>query len=85
VTDLFASAIAKRLTSVSGKLDTIMAGLASGEPSLVAWQELERETKAFLAIPNAPATQAIVLLAGQGIIAESWEKLVGRQLSSLRC
>jgi len=33
---LLASAIAGKPAAVSGKLDTIMAGLACGEPSIVA-------------------------------------------------
>lgn len=39
---LLASAELGERTAIPGELDTIMAGLACGEPSLLAWQELER-------------------------------------------
>ena len=69
---LFASARAGTLTAVGGNLDTIMAGLACGEPSLLAWQELERAAFAFTTIPDAAATDAMRLLAGAGLsIGES--------------
>ncbi len=54
---LFASALAGAATAVGGSLDTIMAGLACGEPSLLAWQELERAAFAFMTIPDAAATR----------------------------
>lgn len=66
---LFASAAAGRLTAVGGALDTIMAGLACGEPSLLAWQELERGAAAFLAIPDEAAVTAMRALAGEGVEA----------------
>jgi diaminopropionate ammonia-lyase len=66
---LLASARAGRLTAVEGDLDTIMAGLACGEPSLLAWQELERATTAFMAIPDAAAIDTMRYLAAQGIVA----------------
>jgi len=57
---------------VRGDLDTIMAGLACGEPSLLAWQELERAATAFLAIPDAAAVDAVCRLAKDGLaIGES--------------
>ena len=46
-----------------------MAGLACGEPSLLAWQELERAACAFMAIPDEAALETMRLLAGQGIVA----------------
>src|SRR3984885_15367841 len=58
---LLASARAGTLTTVHGNLDTIMAGLACGEPSLLAWQELERAVWAFLAIPDTAAVDTIRL------------------------
>jgi len=66
---LLASARAGRITSVTGRLDTIMAGLACGEPSLLAWQELERSATAFMAIPDAAAIDTMRFLAGLGIVA----------------
>ncbi len=55
-----------------GDLITIMAGLACGEPSLLAWQELERAATAFMAIPDEAAAESMRLLAGHGLsIGES--------------
>jgi diaminopropionate ammonia-lyase len=66
---LLASAQAGELTSVPGELDTIMAGLACGEPSLLAWQELERSAAAFIAIPDAAAIECMRLLSAGGIVS----------------
>jgi diaminopropionate ammonia-lyase len=66
---LMASAHAGRMTTVAGGLDTIMAGLACGEPSLLAWQELERSATAFMAIPDAAAIDTMRFLAALGIVA----------------
>ena len=66
---LLASAELGTLTIVPGNLDTIMAGLACGEPSLLAWQELERGAAAFMAIPDAAAIATMRLLAQQGIVS----------------
>jgi diaminopropionate ammonia-lyase len=66
---LLASARAGRVTAVPGDLDTIMAGLACGEPSLLAWQELERAAAAFMAIPDAAAVDTMQLLARLGVVA----------------
>jgi len=66
---LLASARAGRLVSVPGELDTVMAGLACGEPSLLAWQELERAAAAFMAIPDDAAVQAMRLLADHAVVS----------------
>ena len=66
---LLASHRAGTLTAVGGKLDTLMAGLACGEPSLLAWQELERGAGAFMAIPDSAAVDAMRALAGLGIVS----------------
>ena len=66
---LLASAEAGALTAVGGALDTVMAGLACGEPSLIAWQELERSAAAFMAIPDPAAIAAMRLLAAAGIVS----------------
>jgi diaminopropionate ammonia-lyase len=60
---LLASAEAGVATAVPGDLDTVMAGLACGEPSLLAWQELERSAFAFMAVPDAAVAPAMRLLA----------------------
>jgi diaminopropionate ammonia-lyase len=60
---LLASAEAGELTTVPGELDTLMAGLACGEPSLLAWQELERGAFAFMALSDDSAVDCMNLLA----------------------
>jgi diaminopropionate ammonia-lyase len=60
---LLASAEAGELTAIEGDLDTLMAGLACGEPSLLAWQELERSAFGFMALPDASAVDCMKLLA----------------------
>ena len=65
---LLASAEAGAITA-AGSLDTIMAGLACGEPSLIAWQELERAAAAFLSIPDDAAVTAMRVLAGCGVVS----------------
>jgi diaminopropionate ammonia-lyase len=65
---LLASAEAGEPTSVPGDLDTVMAGLACGEPSLVAWQELNHAAAAFMAVPDEAATASMRLLARYGIV-----------------
>jgi diaminopropionate ammonia-lyase len=66
---LLASAEAGEATAVGGDLDTLMAGLACGEPSLLAWQELGRGAFAFMALPDAAAVDSMRLLARHGIVA----------------
>lgn len=66
---LLASAEAGAPTAVGGALDTLMAGLACGEPSLIAWQELDRAAAAFIAIPDGQAVAAMRLLAGAGVVS----------------
>ncbi len=66
---LYASAEAGRLTVVPGPLDTIMAGLACGEPSLLAWQELERAATAYMVIPDSAAVAGMGTLATCGVVS----------------
>jgi diaminopropionate ammonia-lyase len=66
---LMASARAGELTAVAGDLDTIMAGLACGEPSLIAWQELERGATAFMTISDAAVIETMKLLASLDIVS----------------
>ena len=66
---LLASAEAGALRSVGGDLDTVMAGLACGEPSLLAWAILGPGADAFMAIPDAAAEEAMRDLADLGIVA----------------
>ncbi|MBS1210830.1 MAG: diaminopropionate ammonia-lyase [Proteobacteria bacterium] len=60
---LMQSARAGRVTAVTGDLDTLMAGLACGEVSLLAWDILERGTAAFCDISDAAAVAVMRLLA----------------------
>jgi diaminopropionate ammonia-lyase len=60
---LLASAEAGQPVTVPGELDTLMAGLACGEPSLLAWQELERGAFAFMAVPDESAVDCMRVLA----------------------
>jgi diaminopropionate ammonia-lyase len=64
---LLASARAGAPTPVGGALNTIMAGLACGEPSLIAWQELEHAAFAFMSIPDAAAAFCLRSLASRGL------------------
>jgi len=66
---LLASARSGEMTTVGGDLETVMAGLACGEPSLLAWQELDRAAAAFMAIPDDAAIATMQLLAASGIVA----------------
>lgn len=64
---LLASAELGERTAIPDDLDTLMAGLACGEPSLLAWQELDRAAAAFMAIPDKAAIDTMRLLARFGI------------------
>lgn len=57
------SAKAGQLTAVTGDIDTLMAGLACGEVSHLAWEILEKGTDAFCVIPDDAAVAAMRLLA----------------------
>ena len=63
------SLAAGEAVTVTGALDTIMAGLACGEPSLLAWQELERSAFAAMAVPDSAVAPAMRALAARGIEA----------------
>lgn len=60
---LLQSARAGEVTAVKGDLDTLMAGLACGEVSLLAWQILATGANAFCSIPDAAAVDVMRLLA----------------------
>lgn len=60
---LFQSAAAGKPVAVEGNLDTIMAGLACGEVSLLAWEILSAGADAFMAIEDEAAAEAMRLLA----------------------
>jgi diaminopropionate ammonia-lyase len=60
---LLQSARAGEVVAVKGDLDTLMAGLACGEVSLLAWDVLATGANAFCTIPDAAAVEAMRLLA----------------------
>lgn len=60
---LYESAMAGEPRVVHGELDTIMAGLACGEVSLLAWRILQPGADAFMTITDEAAADAMRLLA----------------------
>ena len=60
---LYQSAVAGKPTVVHGALDTIMAGLACGEVSLLAWKILQPGTDAFMTITDDAAAEMMRILA----------------------
>ncbi len=60
---LYASARAGKPTAVEGELETLMAGLACGEVSLLAWEVLDEGVDDFMAVSDAAAVDAMRLLA----------------------
>jgi diaminopropionate ammonia-lyase len=61
---LYRSAVAGHPVAAEGDLGTIMAGLACGEPSLLAWKILEPGADAFMTITDGAAMESMRLLAG---------------------
>ena len=60
---LYESARAGRPVAVTGALDTVMAGLAAGEVSQLAWTILSAGTEAFMTVPDQAALALMRLLA----------------------
>ncbi|MCP3418398.1 diaminopropionate ammonia-lyase [Bradyrhizobium brasilense] len=60
---LYLSAVAGQPTADHGTLDTLMAGLACGEVSLLAWSILDVGTDGFFSITDASAAETMRLLA----------------------
>lgn len=59
----YQSAKAGKPTAVTGKLDTLMAGLACGEVSPLAWTLLDKASFAFMTVPDAAAVFAMKTVA----------------------
>lgn len=59
---LYRSAVAGKPTAVRN-IDTIMAGLACGEASLLAWKILQPGTDAFMTVTDVAAAEAMRILA----------------------
>ena len=68
---LLASARKGARTAVIGPLDTIMAGLACGEPSTIAWSLLSRQGCDFLAISDEAAAATMRILAVPALCGRS--------------
>lgn len=60
---LMRSARNGKVTAVHGDLDTVMAGLACGEVSLLAWEILEAGADAFAVVPDTAAIATMRLMA----------------------
>ena len=60
---LFASAAEGKAATIGGNLDTVMAGLAAGETSLIAWDLLRHGVEAFMTLPDESAPLCMRLLA----------------------
>ncbi|HAO32840.1 MAG TPA: diaminopropionate ammonia-lyase [Candidatus Competibacteraceae bacterium] len=60
---LLASARQGRAVKVGGALATVMAGLACGQPSTLAWRLLERGATAFMTVSDESAIVALQQLA----------------------
>src|SRR5690606_19233025 len=60
---LYASVAAGKPVSVEGDLDTLMAGLACGEPSLLAWEILEEGADDFMTVTDEAAVDCMRILA----------------------
>ncbi|MEN5082551.1 diaminopropionate ammonia-lyase [Bosea sp. TWI1241] len=65
---LIESARARAVTAVGGDLDTIMAGLACGGPSILAWRILQPGADAFMTIRDSDAAEAMRQLAALGVV-----------------
>lgn len=65
---LLESAKAGGVTNVTGDLETIIAGLACGEPSILAWKILEPGADAFMTITDKEATAAMRELAACRVV-----------------
>ena len=52
-----------RLHFVTGDMDTIMAGLACGEPCTIGWEVLSRTAHHFLSCPDYAAAKGMRILA----------------------
>lgn len=60
---LLQSAVMGRPTPITGDLETVMAGLACGEVSPLAWRILQSAVEYFMTIEDAAAIESMRLLA----------------------
>ena len=73
---LFQSAKNGKPTAVNGELDTIMAGLACGEVSVLAWAILESYVPHFITITDNSIPEAMKLLANRDVPIVAGESAV---------
>ena len=73
---LFQSAVNGKPTAVHGELDTIMAGLACGEVSVLAWSILESYVSHFMTITDDSIPKAMQLLANRDVPIVAGESAV---------
>lgn len=66
---LYESARAGQPVVVSGDLDTVMAGLACGEVSELAWELLDPGADGFMTVPDEAALGLMRRLADWGVVA----------------
>lgn len=78
---LFRSAVAGQPTPAEGPLDTIMAGLACGEVSMLGWRILDRGADAFITVGDEAAAGCMRLLArdsfGDGAVVAGESAVAG--------
>jgi diaminopropionate ammonia-lyase family len=60
---LYQSALAGEAAKATGTVDSLMAGLACGEPSALAWRFLDTSVDHFMLVSDADAIQAMRRLA----------------------
>ncbi len=62
---LYQGAAAKdgEIRTVGGDMETIMAGLACGEPNTISWDILKNHVKVFISLPDWAAAQGMRMLA----------------------
>lgn len=74
-----------RLHSVGGDLNTIMAGLACGEPCPLGWEILSRTAENYISMPDWVAAEGMRTLAAEGIISgESGASTFGLVVEALK-
>lgn len=79
-----------KLHNVTGKLDTIMAGLACGEPNSIAWEILGSCSDGFVSCPDHTAAQGMRILGNplagdmKVVAGESGAATVGLVAEALR-
>lgn len=58
-----------QLHFAEGEMDTMMAGLACGEPCSIAWDIIDKYAEGFVTIDDSAAAQAMIEYAANGIVA----------------